>query len=151
MKCVKSILSTVLFLYLVGTIQAQHASTIHDFIILPSGSKEFGKIETKFDLLDYRSIQFTNSSGISKEFFPQDIQGFGFANGRVFLSQTEPKNGTTVFYQLLFQGKLSLLSRQGLFLWTMGKKSFCYPKLTKKSSPTREPYRFQKSILISRC
>lgn len=132
MKYFKLILSTGLFLFLFGTTHAQSESTNDDFIILPSGSKEFGKIETKFDLQDYSSIQFIHTSGTTKEYAANELQGFGLANGRVFVSKPAVYSNSQAFYQLLLQGKLSLFSLQGMFYIDNGEEMILLPKADKK-------------------
>ncbi|MGY6743832.1 MAG: hypothetical protein ACXIUQ_13925 [Cecembia sp.] len=132
MKYFKFILSTSLLLFLFGTTHAQSESTTHDFIILPSGSKEFGKIESKFDLQDYPFIRFTNVSGTTKEYTADELQGFGLANGRVFVSKPALTTNSQAFYQLLLQGKLSLLSLEELFYVDNGEELILLPKADKK-------------------
>ncbi|GHB50861.1 hypothetical protein [Mongoliitalea lutea] len=132
MNSFKLILSTSLLLFLFGTTKAQSESTTQDFIILPSGSKEFGKIESKFDLQDYPFIRFTNISGTTKEYTADEVQGFGLANGRIFVSKPWPNTNSQAFYQLLLQGRLSLLRLQELFYVDNGEELILLPKADKK-------------------
>ena len=83
-----------------------------DYIILESGEIEKGKIVRSFDQSNYSVVKFISQSGSKKDLSPNDIQGFGLDNGRIFKSMKLPGKPNKVFVQQILTGTFNLLSHQ---------------------------------------
>lgn len=78
-----------------------------DWVILLSGVKIFGKVQSKYDEATYQSLVFS-SAGQTSTYFPKDLQAFGLANDRFFLTKTVPGEVESKFVQVLVSGALQL-------------------------------------------
>jgi hypothetical protein len=102
-----------------GSLKAQ--DNTRDYVILLSGQKLFGQVVRDFDYNRYTSINFLNLLGERFTYNPEDIQGFGLNNGRLFYSKYLPGIKEKVFVQQLLTGTLSLINYQGKF-FVVGEK-----------------------------
>lgn len=92
-----------------------------DYIIRHDGSKVYGTVARDFDFNHTDKINFTDKDQKQLVLGPQDISGFGLANGRFFVSRTLPKSDELVFLQLLLRGKISLYSYNSRYFVDNGK------------------------------
>jgi hypothetical protein len=106
----------------------------HDFVLLPDGKTVFGNIDYKFNQVEFHSISFTDEKGFRKEYNPNDILGFGLESGRLYYSFQQPETSKKVFFQMLFEGKLSLLSHKGLYYINNGEEIILLEKQDKKQT-----------------
>lgn len=95
-----------LFILTIGLSKAQG----NDYIINNSGERIYGEILRDFDFNDSETIKFSLGTKEKKSYSPNDIEGFGLENGRYFLSMELPEVNGKVFAQIIFSGKLSLIS-----------------------------------------
>lgn len=93
-----------------------------DFIILPSGLKVNGIIVRSFDQQQFTSIKFTSLLGEESVYSPNQINGFGLENGRLFYSTLLPGEKEKVFAQQFLSGTLSLLGYKGNFYISNGRE-----------------------------
>jgi hypothetical protein len=99
-------LSCSLFILTISLSKAQG----NDYIINNSGEKIYGEIHRTFDFNNYETIRFRKGTNEEIAYSPKDIEGFGLENGRYFLSLDLPELEEKVFAQIIFSGKLNLIS-----------------------------------------
>jgi hypothetical protein len=95
-----------LFILTIGLSKAQG----NDYIINNSGEKIYGEILRNFDFNNYETIRFRTGTNEEIAYSPKDIEGFGLGNGRFFLSLELPELEEKVFAQIIFSGKINLIS-----------------------------------------
>ncbi|MCE7055814.1 hypothetical protein LZF95_14125 [Algoriphagus sp. AGSA1] len=85
-----------------------------DFIITTDGTKLFGQIISNYDYSNYDKVEFEHNGSV-KTYFPADLQAFGLANGRFFMSKKLDESSALEFVQILFSGKLQLDYKKGKY------------------------------------
>ncbi len=78
-----------------------------DFIIIKTGEKIFGKVISKYDEASYRNLIFSNG-GVETTYTSKELEAFGLANSRFFMTKTLPGESESKFVQILLSGKLQL-------------------------------------------
>jgi hypothetical protein len=80
-----------------------------DYIIDMSGEKIPGEVHKPLDPRRYNDLKFS-ADGISETIFkPEDIRGFGLANGARYRSAIHPNTSKTVFFEEIIVGEKSFL------------------------------------------
>lgn len=88
-----------------------------DFVVLSNGEKLSGEVVRDFDYSQYNvsRITFIDQRGESRVFTPEEIQSFGFSNGRLFTAKVLPEVRGKVFAREIFTGRLSLFGYRERF------------------------------------
>ena len=90
-----------------------------DFVVLPSGQVVYGTIVRNYNLTDYEEVSL-EAGGKTTTYRPLAIQGFGLANGQVFLSKALPESSEPVFIQVLVSGPIHLGGYKGAYFLDNG-------------------------------
>jgi hypothetical protein len=84
-----------------------------DFLIDLTGKIIYGGINKPLDPRSYKVLNFSGDGGNETIFNPEDILGFGLANGARYRSAVYPDTGEKVFFEEMIIGERSLLSYKG--------------------------------------
>ena len=111
------LLATAIFCWFAFSPLAYSQAINQDYILNKEGHKIYGSIKKSFDFNHIKSVPFITEEGEKSNYSPEEIKGFGLANGRVFISDYLPEQQEEglVFYQVLIKGKVNLLSHKNRY------------------------------------
>lgn len=108
----KRIITPLLIMILINFISDySFAQAVKQYYIIDmSGEKIPGEVKKPLDPRRYKVLEFSDEGIFDTIFKPEDIRGFGLANGARYRSASHPNTGEIVFFEEIIVGKKSYLS-----------------------------------------